>query len=381
MKKFAFYAPLKAPDHPVPSGDRLIAQLLMKALQTAGFEVQLASRFRTRDGKGNPDWQQRAIRLGQKMAQRLIRQWEQQSYRPDAWFTYHLYYKAPDLIGPHISQHFGIPYFVAEASWAGKRANGSWHLYHLQLEQALLQADRIFTINPVDSRALPRFIPDVSRIIALRPFLDFSAIQNAPASQHPINTYASPDTKLDANIPRLVTVAMMRAGDKLASYRLLAEALTYVTKPFLWFIVGDGPERSTVEQLLGGDPRIHFCGQLDNAQVHTLLAHCDLHVWPAVNEAFGMTLLEAQYQCVAILSGDEGGVSHVMANGVTGELVPPRDPQALGLAIQRLLTDTEPLQHYRQQARHYVETHHSLSQAARVLKDEISTCLKEFDHA
>lgn len=374
MKKIAFYAPLKAPDHPVPSGDRLIAQLLMKALQTAGFEVKLASRFRTRDGKGDPVWQQRAIHSGRKIAQRLIRRWDQQGYRPDAWFTYHLYYKAPDLIGSYIAEHFRIPYLVAEASWAGKRANGSWHLYHRQLEQALLQANRIFTINPVDSRALPRFIPDVSRIITLRPFLDFAAIQDTPAPPQPISTHTAPDT----NTPRLITVAMMRAGDKLASYQLLAEALTYVTQPFQWFIVGDGPERSTVEKLLGDDPRIHFCGQLDNRQVHALLAKCQLHVWPAVNEAFGMTLLEAQYQGVAILSGDEGGVSHVMANGVTGELVPARDARALGLAIQRLLTDTKQLQHYRQQARSYVETHHSLTQAAEVLKDEISACLQEF---
>ena len=97
--------------------------------------------------------------------------------------------------------------------------------------------------------------------------------------------------------------------------------------------------------------------------------------------AFGMTLLEAQYQGVAILSGDEGGVSHVMANGITGELVPARDAQALGLAIQRLLTDTGQLQHYRQQTRSYVETNHSLAQAAEVLKNEISACLQEFKGA
>lgn len=373
MKKIAFYAPLKAPNHPVPSGDRLIAQLLMKALQTAGFEVELASRFRTRDGKGEPVWQQRAINLGRKIAQRLIRRWKQQGYRPDAWFTYHLYYKAPDLIGPHISQHFGIPYFVAEASWAGKRANGPWHLYHQQLEHALLQANRIFTINPVDSRALPRFIPDTSRIITLRPFLDFAAIQNATTSPQSISNHNASDT----NTPRLITVAMMRAGDKLASYRLLAESLAYVTQPFQWFIVGDGSERPTIEKLFANDPRIHFCGQLDNRQVHALLAKCHLHVWPAVNEAFGMTLLEAQYQGVAILSGNEGGVSHVMKHGVTGELVPARDAQSLGLAIQRLLTNADQLQHYRRQARSYVETNHSLAQAAEVLKDEISACLQE----
>ena len=34
--RIAFYAPLKPPDHPVPSGDRRMARLLMAALATAG---------------------------------------------------------------------------------------------------------------------------------------------------------------------------------------------------------------------------------------------------------------------------------------------------------------------------------------------------------
>ena len=47
--QIAFYAPLKPPDHPVPSGDRRVAQLLWQALQMGGHEPVLASRFRSRD--------------------------------------------------------------------------------------------------------------------------------------------------------------------------------------------------------------------------------------------------------------------------------------------------------------------------------------------
>lgn len=398
MKKVAFYAPMKAPDHPVPSGDRLIARLLMQALEQAGFEVKLASRLRTRDGRGQPQWQQRIIALSKKIAQRLIRQWERQNYRPDAWFTYHLYYKAPDLIGPYIAQHYGIPYLVAEASWAGKRAQGDWQLFHQQLEHALLQASRIFTINPVDAKALQRFLPKQGRqgMVALRPFLDFSAIskQNAVeqlgvaqvALEQPssIGRHVSPQVNpplesfnASAACPRLITIAMMRPGDKLASYEILAAAVKQVTVPFQWFIVGDGSERSHIEALFADDARIQFCGRLDNAEVHALLAQCDLHVWPAVNEAFGMALLEAQYHGVAILSGDEGGVSSVMADGVSGELVTPRDPEALSVAIINLLADTVLLQRYQQQAQHYVKNHHDIQQAAAVLKRELNASITE----
>jgi hypothetical protein len=57
--RIAFYAPLKPPDHPIPSGDRRVAQLLLDALRLAGHEPVLVSRFRSHDGNGDgkPDSQ------------------------------------------------------------------------------------------------------------------------------------------------------------------------------------------------------------------------------------------------------------------------------------------------------------------------------------
>ena len=368
MTEIAFYAPLKSPLHPNASGDRLISQLFIKALTLAGFNVKLASQFRSRDGAGNPAWQQRAIITGKKLAQRLIRQWKKQQYRPDAWFTYHLYYKAPDLIGPHICRHYNIPYIVAEASWAGKRASGNWQLYHQQLESSLLTATLVFTLNPGDEEALKRFLPDHSRLTSLAPFLDLEAQQQVDNVKLTINR----------NIPRIITIAMMRPGDKLASYRLLAEAISHVSELFQWFIVGDGKESQTVRSLFKNDSRIHFTGFLQPEQVRALLAQCELHIWPAVNEAFGMTLLEAQYQGVAILSGDEGGVSHIMADGITGQLVPARDPKAFGLALQALLKNPQQLKNYRDHAKDYVCARHDMKQASKILKNEIDDCIDKF---
>ena len=51
--RIAFYAPLKPPDHPMPSGDRRVAQLLWEALRGAGHAPFLASRLRSYDGVGD----------------------------------------------------------------------------------------------------------------------------------------------------------------------------------------------------------------------------------------------------------------------------------------------------------------------------------------
>ncbi len=51
--RIAFYAPLKAPSHPVPSGDRRMAKLLISALEQAGHRVGVASDFRSFEGAGD----------------------------------------------------------------------------------------------------------------------------------------------------------------------------------------------------------------------------------------------------------------------------------------------------------------------------------------
>ena len=60
--RIAFYAPLKPPDHPVPSGDRRMAQLLFEALRLAGHEPFLVSRLRSYDGSGDTVRQARLAR-------------------------------------------------------------------------------------------------------------------------------------------------------------------------------------------------------------------------------------------------------------------------------------------------------------------------------
>ena len=59
--RIAFFAPLKAPSHPVPSGDREMARNLMRMLGDHGAEVILASELRLRDGAGDVARQIRLI--------------------------------------------------------------------------------------------------------------------------------------------------------------------------------------------------------------------------------------------------------------------------------------------------------------------------------
>ncbi|HLY44380.1 MAG TPA: glycosyltransferase [Stellaceae bacterium] len=352
--RVAFYAPLKPPDHPVPSGDRRIARLFLDALRLAGHEPFVASRLRSFEGAGDAQHQARLSQAAGRTVERLLRRWRRApGSAPELWFTYHLYHKAPDWLGPAISSALGIPYVVAEASLAPKRAGGIWNLGHREVAAALRRADLVIGLNPADRECVLPLLRDPRRWIALPLFLDaacYGALRTADRSMP----------------PRLIAVAMMRDGDKLASYRLLGTALAGLLD-LSWSleIIGDGPARREVEDALAPlGSRVVYRGMLGDAAVADALAAADLLVWPAINEAFGMALLEAQASGLPVVAGASGGVAGIVADGVTGVLAPPGDAAAFAAAVRRLLKDDAARGAMGAAARAKVEREHDLPAAA-----------------
>jgi glycosyltransferase involved in cell wall biosynthesis len=97
------------------------------------------------------------------------------------------------------------------------------------------------------------------------------------------------------------------------------------------------------------------------------LGSADLCVWPALNEALGMALLEAQASGVPVVAGATGGVSEIVVHGVTGLLVPPGDALAFARAVRSLLVDRARRATLAEAARHRVRAEHDISSAARRL--------------
>jgi hypothetical protein len=162
--EIAFYAPLKAPDHPVPSGDRRMAGLLMAALRAAGHDVMLASRLRSYEGQGDAASQAEIRAAGEAEAQTLIERFYDAEPPPQAWFTYHLYHKAPDWLGPTVSRALAIPYVVAEASFAPKQAQGPWTEGHAAVAAALGRAGAVLAVTEDDRAGLRPVVSDGGRI-------------------------------------------------------------------------------------------------------------------------------------------------------------------------------------------------------------------------
>src|SRR5437016_12027947 len=204
--RIAFYAPLKPPDHAVPSGDRQIARLFVEALRQGGHQPFVASRLRSFDGAGDARHQARIGALGQRTAKRLVKRWrERPGTAPELWFTYHLYYKAPDWLGPAVSQALGIPYVIAEASYAQKRAHGPWAFGHEGSAAAIRNAALVLAPTRDDIPGLEQII-DPRRILHLPPFLDTAPYVAAVADRQLLRDELAEERELDAEVPWIAVV-------------------------------------------------------------------------------------------------------------------------------------------------------------------------------
>nr|WP_246742483.1 glycosyltransferase family 4 protein [Microvirga splendida] len=355
---------MKSPNHPLPSGDRTMARLLLKALDRAGFGPTVASELRSLDKAGDPQQQALIRQQSLEEALRLVERYKAlpEQGRPCLWFTYHVHYKAPDWIGPRVADALNIPYAVAEGSRAAKRAHGRWALGHEGAEAALDRADAVFVMTAHDREALEAAKPPHQALVDLPPFLD---AQDWPAP----SARRSP-----GRVPRLLTVAMMRNGDKLASYRILAAALERLRHlPWSLDIVGDGEARQEIVQLFAPlADRVRHHGQIENrADLKALYDTADLFVWPAVNEAYGMVLLEAQVLGCPVLAGAFGGVASVVKHGETGLLTPPGDIAAFADALSLLLQSRDQLRRLGANALRFVRQERDLDQTALRLRNAL----------
>ncbi len=342
--RVAVYAPMKPPTHPVPSGDRRLACLFMAALARAGHTPELASRFVSRDGRGDPARQARLGAVGRRLATRLTTQLKRRprDERPGAWLTYHLYHKAPDWLGPEVCDALAIPYLVAEASSAPKQANGPWAHGHAAASAAIARADAVFGLNPNDRAGVVPLLADSGRWVPLAPFVDSRPFAAAARDRSRHRALWAARHGIAPGVPWLLTVAMMRAGDKEASYGVLAETVARLTdRAWRLLVAGDGPLQSeAIAALNAAAPGcVAWLGRLEEEDLPGLYAAGDIYVWPAVGEAIGMALVEAQAAGLPVVAGRAGAVPGVVADGETGLLAPVGDAAALAAGVARLIDD------------------------------------------
>src|SRR5476649_2715202 len=364
------HTPLKPPDSATPSGDREMARGLVRLLRRLGHTVVMPASSRVAPGVPAAAAHLALERRARSQAARLIARWRTlpmgHPERFDLWFTYHCYYRKPDWLGPLVTQALGVPYVIAEASHAPRRAIGATRPGHRATERALAAADLVITVNPRDIAGVRTRLRPGARQVWLPPFIDVRLYLAARAQRK------------KNDVPLLLAVGMMRTRDKLESYRVLAAAFHLLgDRPWQAVLVGDGAARAEIEGLMAPfGSRIRFAGAVSQDELLSLYASADLYVWPAINEAYGMAFLEAQAAGLPVVAGRTGGVPAVVADGVCGLLTPIGDAPAFAAAVGRLLDRPADRARLAVAAANRMANHHDERAAAHALAAALGTLPK-----
>ncbi len=155
-----------------------------------------------------------------------------------------------------------------------------------------------------------------------------------------VDVGAVPQARHDGGRPLIVAVGRLaEPKDALTLVRALAAV---PGRPFTALLVGDGPDRPSVAvevRRLGLQDAVALAGTRDD--VPELLARSDVFALSSRSEGAPISILEAMAAGLPVVSSRVGGVPELVVDGETGLLVPPGDPEAMAVALGRLVADAD----------------------------------------
>ena len=243
----------------------------------------------------------------------------------------------------------GVPIVInSEHTMAMERGWRYWlnRITHPSTDQVICVSPQVADFF-VDHVGIPR-----QKIIFIPNGVDLQNLKDLPDKlQARARLALPPDQVLVGTVARL---------DPVKRLDVLLQALTSLSDVSA-VVVGDGPERvrlGEVSDRLKLTERVFFVGHQED--VWPWLAALDVFVLCSDWEGMSNALLEGMAAGLPVVATAVGGTTDVVVDGVTGLLVPPRDPPALAEAVVRLLRDPDLRHRMGEAGRHRVEEHFSL---------------------
>lgn len=147
---------------------------------------------------------------------------------------------------------------------------------------------------------------------------------------------------ISADVP-LVGMVGRLIGRK--GHRYLIDSIAAISKCFpdtRYVIAGSGILLGKLEKhakAVGAEDKVHFLGFRHD--IPRILCDLDVLVHPATREGLGVAILQAMASRTPVVATPVGGIPEAVRDGEDGFIVPPRDSNALGKAIMRLLENPE----------------------------------------
>ncbi|MFC4766110.1 glycosyltransferase [Effusibacillus consociatus] len=167
----------------------------------------------------------------------------------------------------------------------------------------------------------------------------------APTKQRISRTEARNLMKVPQNVAVIGTIARLIPEKGVADLLLAFRMLTNLGHEAYLVIIGDGPQKEELQELCSDlAARIRWLGSVEEAS--QLIPGFDLYVQSSHREGFGLAVLEAMREGVAVIATNVGGLPEVIGAsriGINecGALIPAQSPVMLCQYIQELLCDEE----------------------------------------
>lgn len=206
---------------------------------------------------------------------------------------------------------------------------------------------RAWLDGQVVARAATRFVAVSSadgRRMVSREGVDPAKVLVIPTAYIPSSARTGTDVRaelgLDDSVPLIAIAALLRPEKRL-DLLLDAHARVVEAMPQAHLVIaGDGECRADLERRargLGIEDSVHFLGR--RADVDRVLQAADVAALSSDREGLPLLVFECMANGLPLVATAVGGVPDVLQDGVTGVLVPRRDPGALARGLIGLLRD------------------------------------------
>jgi colanic acid/amylovoran biosynthesis glycosyltransferase len=227
------------------------------------------------------------------------------------------------------------------------------------LRQKVQSAGFVVCISDFCKSQVLRIAPGLeeSRLEVVRLGVDCVALQPAPALS---DTAAAPQS---SSLHLVCTGRMVAAK----GHRVLLQALASLAAlgvEFSCALIGDGPERSSLESLsarLAIGDRVRFLGAMAHTETLAEVARADVFVLASFAEGLPVALMEAMALGVPCVSTTIAAIPELICDGVNGSLVSPANPETLCNVLSKLAQDGELRRQLGRRARATVEADYNLA--------------------
>jgi phosphatidylinositol alpha-1,6-mannosyltransferase len=267
--------------------------------------------------------------------------WQALRYSPAIVHAGDLY--PPGLTAMILKRVLGIPYVVychgEEITQLDR-----YRYQPLIRDRIYKSADAVVAASEFARQNLQRIGVEDRKICKITPAVHADRFGLGLASTGLLQRYDLAGKSIVLTVARLV----QRKG-----HRIVLQALSKICNEIPnvhYVIVGTGPEESNLRRLVqqsGLAERVTFAGYVLRDELPGFYSLCDVMVMPNRQEedgdleGFGMVFLEASAAGKPVIGGRTGGANEAIAEGITGFLVNPDDPDELAVTLRRLLLNRE----------------------------------------